>query len=340
MARKTKQNKNTSPELLKQVNPKNLRLLDDFLNYLTSIQRAEGTIKGYRNDIEGFFCYCLQFLENKFYIDLSKRDIVAYQNFILTQNENSPARIRRIKSALSSLGNYVENVLDDEYQDFRSIIRKIESPINRPTREKTVLTDEQCDCLLDELVRRKQYDKACCAALVFCSGRRKAELIRFKTKYFADENIIYGSLYKTPEKILTKGRGGGKLLTCYVLSKNFKPYFDLWINQRKELGIESEWLFPNKEDSSKPLKITTLDSWADVFSRILGVNFYFHCGRHYFSTKLSQLGIPDSVLQTIIGWESAEMCRLYIDTDPDDEIGKYFVDGEIVAAKETLLNDI
>lgn len=31
MARKTKQNKNTSPELLKQVNPENLRLLEDFL---------------------------------------------------------------------------------------------------------------------------------------------------------------------------------------------------------------------------------------------------------------------------------------------------------------------
>lgn len=35
---------------------------------------------------------------------------------------------------------------------------------------------------------------------------------------------MYGSLYKTPEKIKTKGRGSrGKLLTAYTLSKPFKP---------------------------------------------------------------------------------------------------------------------
>ena len=32
MGRKTKQNHLTSPELLEQVNPENLRLLDDFLD--------------------------------------------------------------------------------------------------------------------------------------------------------------------------------------------------------------------------------------------------------------------------------------------------------------------
>ena len=36
MGRKTKQNHLTSPELLEQVNPENLRLLDDFLDYLKS----------------------------------------------------------------------------------------------------------------------------------------------------------------------------------------------------------------------------------------------------------------------------------------------------------------
>lgn len=340
MARKTRQNQNTSPELLKQVNPENLRLLDDFLGYLKSIQRSEGTIKGYRNDLEGFFCYCLQNLGNKFYVNLSKRDIVAYQNHLLTQNENSPARIRRIKSALSSLGNYIENILDDEYEGFRPIIRKIESPVGASTRKKTVLSDEQCEFLLDTLVAKKKYEKACCAALAFCSGRRKSELLRFKVNYFTDDNIIYGSLYKTPEKIITKGRGGGKPLTCYVLSKKFKPYFDLWMNWRAENGIESEWLFPSHEDPAGQLKATTLDSWADVFTRILSEDFYWHAARHYFTTHLSRLGLPDSVIKEIVGWESLEMVNLYKDIDADEEIGKYFANGEVIAQKQVGLNDI
>lgn len=51
MSRKTKLNNITSPELLSQVNPKNIVLLKDFLNYLKSIQRSSTTIHGYENDI-------------------------------------------------------------------------------------------------------------------------------------------------------------------------------------------------------------------------------------------------------------------------------------------------
>lgn len=340
MGRKTKQNHLTSPELLEQVNPENLRLLDDFLDYLKSTGRSDGTIKGYRNDIEIFFVWCLQHTNNKYFIDVSKRDIVAYQNWLISSNENSPARIRRLKSALSSMSNFVEAILDDEYPGFRPIVRKIESPVNQPVREKTVLTDEQCDTLLQTLVDKGQYEKACFVALALFSGRRKAELLRFKISYFTDENIIYGSLYKTPEKVLTKGRGGGKMLTCYVLSKPFKPYFDLWMAERQEKGIESEWLFPNPDDLSKARSISTVNSWANTFSNILGIPWYAHACRHRFTTALSKSGIPDNVIKEIVGWQNLEMVALYRDTDADEEIGKFFADGEIIPQKPATLQSL
>lgn len=46
MGRKTKQNKITSPELIAQINPKNIRLMNDFLEYLRSIGKADSTVKG------------------------------------------------------------------------------------------------------------------------------------------------------------------------------------------------------------------------------------------------------------------------------------------------------
>ena len=45
MGRKTKMNSITSPELLAQVNPENTQLLEDFKDYLRSVQRSETTIK-------------------------------------------------------------------------------------------------------------------------------------------------------------------------------------------------------------------------------------------------------------------------------------------------------
>jgi hypothetical protein len=138
MGRKTQQNDITSKELLKQVSPKNIRLKKDFLNYLDSIQRSKKTIYGYNNDLDIFFVWNLLNNDNKFFIDLSKRDLISYQSYLDNNNNNSPARIRRLKATLSSLSNYIENILDDEYKNYRSIVRKVENPVNQAVREKTV----------------------------------------------------------------------------------------------------------------------------------------------------------------------------------------------------------
>lgn len=341
MGRKTKYNSITSPELLKEVNFKNTRLLNDFIAYLKSIQRAETTIKSYQNDIEIFYCWNLLHNNNKFFVDLSKRDIISYQNWMLNNNGNSPARVRRLKAALSSMSNYLSNVLDDEFPDFRPIINKIESPVNQSVMEKTVLEDEQIQTLLDYLVGNKEYCKACLLAIAACSGSRKSEIVRYKTSYFKDENIIYGSLYKTPEKMKTKGRGLGKYIHRYVLVKEFKPYLDLWLQQREELGIENEYLFVTRKNSEwVQMKSTTLNSYAKTFSRLLDVDFYFHSLRHYFTTHLSQSNIPHSVIKEIIGWESQEMVSLYDDTPIDEEIGKYFNEDGIKQVEQKSLQDL
>lgn len=340
MARKTQQNSITTPELLEKVNPENKRLLDDFVTYLKSIQRSEKTIKGYINDIEIFFVWNLQNNRNKFFTEISKRDVISYQNWLINENKNSPARVRRLKAALSSMSNYIENILDDEYQGFRSIIKKVESPVNQPVREKTVFSDEQLDLLLDELVKRKRYDQACMLALAMCSGRRKSELVRFKASYFTDENIVCGSLYKTPEKVKTKGRGLGKFIYCYVLSAKFKPYLDLWIDEKEKRGIQSEWIFPSDGEPSEQMSPDTLNSWALTFTKILNMDFYWHSIRHYFTTHLARLGLPDSIIQEIVGWDSADMVKIYKDISADEQLEKYFDENGIKQVKETALSDL
>lgn len=329
MARSTKMNSITSPELLRQVNPKNKQLLADFLDYLRSVQRSETTIAGYDNDIQIAWVWCLQNNGNKFFVDWTKRNIVAYQNWLLNNNENSPARICRLKAALSSLSNYIEGVLDDEFPNFRNIINKVENPVNRPVREKTVWDDEELDDLLEKLVERADYEKACYLALAMYSGRRKSELCRFKVTDFTDERLVCGgALYKSAP-IKTKGQGGGKVIPCYTLAKKFKPYLDYWMDYRKRHGIESEWLFPDKKNPTEYVPISTINSWSNTFSRISGRPAYIHSLRHYFTTSLVRSGIPDNVITQIVGWESADMCKIYTDIEADEQIGMYFKDGEI-----------
>jgi integrase len=307
--------------------------MKDFLDYLSSIQRSSKTIASYSNDLLIFFTYVLEHIENKDFVRLSKRDITAFQSWLINENGNSPARVRRIKATISSLSNYISNILDDEdeFKDFKPIVKKIENPSMQPVRKKTVWSDDELESLLAALAETGQHMKACMLALAMCSGRRKAELCRFKVSDFGEENLICGgALYKTSEAIQTKGFGLGKFIYCYTLANKFKPYLDAWLSEREKMGIESEWLFPSPDDPTEQLRLTALNSYARMFSRLTGNNFYWHSLRHYFTTHLAKAGLPDGVIQEIVGWESADMVRLYKDLTAEEQLAQYFgEDGEI-----------
>ena len=343
MARTTVYNNITDEESLSQILPENKELMHDFLDYLRSIDRSPNTITQYNSDLDIFFVYNLKHNNNKRFTDITKREFARFQNHALNEWGWSPKRIRRVKSTLSSLSNYIENILDEEeeYSDYRSVIKKIESPVNQTVREKTVFTDEELQSLLDYLVEQKKYRQAAVLALSMYSGRRKAEIPRFKVSFFDEKNVLFGSLYKSDEKIQTKGRGSsGKRINVYVLKKQFDPYLELWMNYRKEKGIESEWLFPSMDDYSKQMNTETMDSWKDNFTKFLGKDFYWHSLRHYFTTLLAKNNIPANVIQDIINWESADMVSLYTDISADENIGKYFDENGIKQVESKSLSDI
>lgn len=333
IGRSTVYNEITSDKKLKQVNQDNIQLENDFLEYLSSIDRSSGTIKQYRANLHIFWCWNLESNKNKFFVDLTKREIAKFQNHALNVWKWSPKRIRTVKATISSLSNYVENILDDEYEGYKPIVRKIESPADETVRTKTVFSMRDLQPLLDTLIEKEDYMKACILALAMYSGKRKAELTRFKVSYFDDKNLICeGALYKTPEKMKTKGRGQrGKLLDVYTLAKPFKPYLDLWLNEREKNGISSDWLFPkykNGEFVDEHIDVSYLDSLSKTFTNILNKPFYFHSLRHAFTTYLLEQNLPENIVQSIQGWSSSDMLRIYDDRSSDSQLEKYFgVDG-------------
>lgn len=342
MPRKTIYNNICTPELISQISKKNIELMKEFISYLKSVDKSPTTVSAYQNDIEIFMCWNLQNNDNKFFIDFTKRDVMRYQNYLVNDLKHSSNRVRRLKSTLSSMANFVESVMDDLYPDYKNIINKIPAPDKVEVREKTVMTEEQVQSLLDYLVEHKKYQQACAVALAVSSGSRKAELLRFKVSFFKDEYIKYGALYRTPEKIKTKGRTSkGKLLTRWCLVSTFKPYFDLWMKQREELGIAGDELFWNYRSGEwKPSDITILNSWAITFSKILGIDWYWHSNRHYFTTQLCQANIPATVIKDIIGWSNVAMVDLYDDSEIDDELGKYFDENGIKETEKKSLSDL
>lgn len=125
MPRKTVYNQITSDESIKRINPKNKELCSDFLDYLASVGRAPSTINGYRNDLEIFFCWNLEFNNNKFFIDIKKRELTKFQGYALNEWGWSPKRIRRVKSTISSMSNYIEDILQAQEKRISELENKI-----------------------------------------------------------------------------------------------------------------------------------------------------------------------------------------------------------------------
>lgn len=332
LSRGTVYNKIVTEELLSQVNEDNMELMDEWIDYLNSVDRSSQTIKQYINNLKIFWIWNLKFNKNKFFAKFSKRDMTKYQNYLLGLG-HSPSRIRVLRATLSSLSKYIENILDeeDEFKGFKNIINKIEAPTGEAVREKTVISDEEMESLLNELVKNKRYQLACYIALGAYGGARKSELLRFKADYFKDEHIVSG-LYKTPEKITTKGRGSkGKMLHKFTIVSYFKPYLEAWLEERGRLGIDSEWLFVRKIGGKyEQAIVSTADSWSNTVSREFNINFYSHALRHFYVSALSRANIPPEVIKDITGWADVSLVSVYNDNDVEDSFDKYFSDGGVI----------
>lgn len=338
--RSTIYNKITSPEKIKNINPKNKELAQDFLDYLSSIDRSPQTISQYSHDLNIFFVWVLENINNKDFIKISKRELAKFQNYALNTYQWSSKRLRRFKSVISSLSNYIENILDEEeeYSNFRSIIKKIENPINEPIREKTILSDEQVELLLNTLVDKKEYERAVAVAILCYSGMRKAELLQMKMEYFDDSHLEFGCLFKT-DKIRAKGRGvKGKQINKYIM-KQVDKYINLWKIQRKELNIDSEWVFVVKHGDIWDRR-TDIDSWKEEFTIIVGAPFYYHCLRHKLCSTLISQNVPSEVIREFFKWDSAEMISVYNDNSVVEDFGKYFNSEGIIHQETKELSNI
>ena len=342
MARKTVYNRIFTEEAWDKVNPKNKKLFKEWKNYLLSTDKSKGTVDQYYNDLRILAIFLMEFCDNKFIVDLNKRDIILFQGHSINEWGHSSNRVRRLKSCLSSLCNFVENIMDDLYPDFRNIVNKIESPTKKPVRQKTVLSHEQVQMVLDKLVESKQYQKACAFALAANSGARLSELVRFKVSYFNDSNLQNNAYYKTHEKVRIKGRGrDGSEKYKFVLKNGFQEYLDLWLAERKELEIQNEELFVTRRNEQWiPATDGTLQSWTAQYNRILDVPFYFHSLRHYLTTKLRANNIPDKIIKEFFGWESIDMIEIYDDNDAEDDFAKFFTETGIKKVEKKSLDDI
>jgi integrase len=335
----------TDPEKWASVNPMNRDLYEEFMRYLRTMGKSAETLSAYGNRLKVFFVWNQEHargvcdpdsLKKKgagpHFAMIPRREFVDFFGYVRDLGV-SPATMASYKSSLSSMSNWFMKMYGEDFPRFNNVINQIIEPIQKsPVREKTVLTDAEVEALLASLAASGRDELACAVALAYASGMRRAELTRMKDSYFTDATCVYGGrFYRTPEKVRTKGRGGGKMLYRYVYRKKFEPYLKAWRDRRAQLGISSEWLFVVRKDGEwEQAKLSTMDSWAqavtDAVSAVRGEEtpFYWHCMRHEWTTALIADGVPKDVVQKLQGWATGDMVDRYNDRDDEAALDDYF----------------
>lgn len=327
MARTTVYNEDLSKEW-QIINPKNQKLLKEFIRYCVANDKSPQTCTQYEAQLKIFFCWNYRENDDKFFVDIKKRDFV---NFFGWGREIgwSPCRLASLRAALSSFSNFIERIMDEDYPTFRNLIKVLEPIHLEPVREKTIIDKDDIMAGIEKLVEVGEYQYACFLSLLFSSGMRKSEATQMKVSYFTtNKKIVFnGMAYETP-KIRTKGRGvRGKQISRYVFKETFDKYLDLWLQQRDKLGIEIDDLFVIKGNQEKysHAKAPNLTHWIEKIGNIIGVDsLYCHSLRHSFTTYLKRQGYPSDVVQRIQSWSSADLVSIYDDRDQSEELDDFF----------------
>lgn len=320
MARKTNRMEDISEIQWNEVNKENKILLDDYLEYCQTVDRSPKTINNYKSDLRIIFVWFKENANNKEFYSINKRDVSKFQNWCI-QKGMSPARIRRLRSVMSSVSNYIETMLDDVYPQFRNIINKIPAPTLSHVREKTILIDEQIEKLLEDLIKENKYQLACFVAILAASGMRKSEIVQCDMNWFFGEPKVYEGMYMSPE-IRTKGKGVlGKKLSKLIICEVVDKYLKLWEKERKSLGINHEALFVVKNGSEwTRIKESTVDTWMERFTKMTGVDNYAHCYRHYSATWLKRNGVSIDKIRDFMGHNDSSTSEIYIDIGKEENL--------------------
>ena len=307
-------------EAWEDVSEENKILVKEFMEYVSATDKSPETKRVYIHNLKLFFQWVLNERENKFFAELKKRDFMSWLSYLVDTQKLSPSRVRQLRSTISSLSNFCENVLADEdkrFENYRNLILKIPAPPLESVREITYLSDEQIDKLLDWLEEQQAWKDCLYIVLSFYTGARKSEIRQFKISDFTKDTLQNG-MYKTSLK-RAKGRGKiGKQRYFLIPQEIVDKYLGLYLTTRVD---DLDDLFVTKyKGKVNSVSLNTFNHWCDKYSEYLGIPVYPHCYRSSIATMLKERGKDPVKIQKMLGHKDISTTMGYIRENDEEDI--------------------
>lgn len=325
--RKTYRNIITSDEIYSQVDKGTKELIDDFIKDFR-IRSSPASVEVYKSNFKIFLCWNVVHNDNTPFVKINKRQLKRFFIFGSDELKWGSARYKNVWSSLNTFSEWIENICDDIYPDFRNNVKKIEKVPKSYAREKTVFKKEELDGLLKWLGDQGRIQEQCLLALIMASGMRISETARMTTDLIDYEHTEFDGLFlETTKEIQTKGHGkAGKPLKKYIIKDLFTPYYDKWLIEREKILKQSiyrndshNYIFIN--NTGAPATKAAFKYWMrdwDTAPALNGKHWYPHAGRHFWTSYLSAIGLEKQLIQELQGWSTDTLVDLYDDNTAKD----------------------
>ena len=304
------------------VSDENRELYDDYILQLESEGKAAKTIKQYGFDLRAFFCYLVKEKHNKYILDLKRKD---FRNFflILQRAGTSAARTNRFQSSIRNLLEYA--CVSEDYPSYQTNeMAHIKGLQKEPVRDIVFLTDQQVNILIDELLKRKHYQKALWVSLAYDSAGRRAEIWQVTKEDFLEKN----------QTNVVTGKRGKKFRLLYF--ERTKIIFKLWVQQRGDDDLDTLWV-STRGDHKTPLSYEATYSFVDELREILKIRtgeeipvnphaFRHSCltnlsnGTHFVLREIGKDKLDIRLLQTLAHHSDLSTTQNYIKDDSEEQL--------------------
>jgi len=290
----------TDSEAYRKVRPSNKSLLEEFLKYLKSIGRGDGTLREYRFNLKMFFIWNLNHNDNKDFIEITKNDFIKFQNVMRHDWKLRTSSMRNTEAAVSSLANYIAR--SDITEGYVNVFRDIKTKMGQVQSRQIDYSEADIDALLDILTEVGYYREACAVALMAYSGMSNYDALTVPMSCFDKPEVYCKKFYK----IQVNDRW------FYVIKDMFDPYLDNWKEQRKDLCIRSKWLFPASERPSRCLSSRRFRESFRFMKNEFDAFVYWESISQYAIKEFMKLDISYDLLREMSGIDKKDMITMYV----------------------------
>lgn len=290
-------------EMWLQVNKEYRDIVDEFVN---SQSHSPKTKKQYTSMLRQFGWFIHESLNNKPIYKIKKRDFIRYLTYLRDERKMSSSSQAVRKASISSLCNYIEAVVMDDYDEdevnpyknFRNFTRGLPPIPKNQVYEKVKVTREEYLHMMEVLEDDENYLGMTWLAVAFNTGARLSEIVQFKSE-IVDYQIAEGATYVMSHNIRLKGKGVDGKIEPYMVNLEALHYIKEWLDKR---GFENEYIFAKRNhDKHEHLDASYGDTLCrNVLSHILGRRINPHIFKGSCCSYLLEQGVPIELVSKFI----------------------------------------